>query len=294
MPRAVLECQGSVLTNKYAEGYPGPALLRRLRVGRRLRAARDRPRQGAVRRRARQRPAALRRAGQHGRLPRAAAAGRHDHGPLAGARRPPHARDEDQRLRAPVRHRALRGRPREQPDRHGRGRADRARAPAEAAARRLVGLPAPARLRALPRDRRRGRRAADGRHGALRRARRGRASPEPDRARRRRRHDDDPQDARRPARGHDPLQGGVRQEDRLGRLPRPAGRPARARHRRQGGRASRSPPASCSPSASGARSTARGRWRSELLAGRPRRQRADAAAPTCTWCSSTCATPSPS
>ena len=46
----------------------------------------------------------------------------------------------------------------------------RARAPAEADPRRLVGLPAPARLRALPRDRRRGRRAADGRHGALRRA----------------------------------------------------------------------------------------------------------------------------
>ena len=46
VPRAVLECQGSVLTNKYAEGYPGPALLRRLRVGRRLRAARDRPGQG--------------------------------------------------------------------------------------------------------------------------------------------------------------------------------------------------------------------------------------------------------
>ena len=31
VPRAVLECQGSVLTNKYAEGYPG------------RRAARDRP-----------------------------------------------------------------------------------------------------------------------------------------------------------------------------------------------------------------------------------------------------------
>ena len=30
----------------------------------------------------------------------------------------------------------------------------------------------------------------------------------------------------------------------------------------------------------------------ELAAGRPRRQRAHAAAPTCTWCSSICATPS--
>ena len=102
------------------------------------------------------------------------------------------------------------------------------RAPAEAAARRLVGLPAPARLRALPRDRRRGRRAADGRHGALRRARRRRPAPQPG-AVRRRRHDDDPQDARRRARRHDPLPRGVREEDQLGGLPRPAGRPARAR-----------------------------------------------------------------
>ena len=37
--RAVLEAQGSVLTNKYAEGYPGPALLRRLRIRRRRRDA---------------------------------------------------------------------------------------------------------------------------------------------------------------------------------------------------------------------------------------------------------------
>ena len=31
---AVLEAAGSVFTNKYAEGYPGQALLRRLRVRR--------------------------------------------------------------------------------------------------------------------------------------------------------------------------------------------------------------------------------------------------------------------
>ena len=40
--QAVLEAAGSVLTNKYAEGYPGQALLRRLRVrGRRRVAARS-------------------------------------------------------------------------------------------------------------------------------------------------------------------------------------------------------------------------------------------------------------
>ena len=49
----------------------------------------------------------------------------------------------------------------------------------EADRRRLVGLPAPARLRRLPRDRRLGRRQADGRHGALRRPRRRRRAPNP-------------------------------------------------------------------------------------------------------------------
>ncbi len=215
-------------------GLPRAPLLRRLRVGGRLRAARDRPRQGAVRRRARERPAALGRPGQHGGLPRPAPAGREDHGPVARTRRAPHPRHADQRLRAAVRDRRLRGRPREQPDRHGRGRADRARGETEAAARRLVGLSARARLRPLPADRRRGRRAADGGHGALRRARRGGAPPEPGRLRRRRRHDHDPQDPRRSPRGDHPLQAGVREEDRLGRLPGSAGRPARARDSGQG------------------------------------------------------------
>ena len=94
-------------------GLSRQALLRRLRVRRRDRAARDRSREGAVRRRARQRAAARRRAGQRRRLPRAAAAGRHDPGPRAPARRPPHPRHEDQRVRPAVRHRALRGRSRD-------------------------------------------------------------------------------------------------------------------------------------------------------------------------------------
>ena len=45
--QAVLEAPGSVLTNKYAEGYPGQALLRRLRVRRRRRVAGDRARQSS-------------------------------------------------------------------------------------------------------------------------------------------------------------------------------------------------------------------------------------------------------
>ena len=55
-------------------GLSGPALLRRLRVRGRRRAARDRPREGALRRRPRERAAALRRAGELGRLHGAARA----------------------------------------------------------------------------------------------------------------------------------------------------------------------------------------------------------------------------
>ena len=86
------------------------------------------------------------------------------------------------------------------------------------------------------RDRRRGRRLPDGRHGPLRRPRRRRPAPEPGAARPRRHHHH-PQDPARPARRHDPDQRRVdREEDQRGDLPRPAGRPADARHRRQGRR----------------------------------------------------------
>ena len=90
--RAVLQAQGSVMTNKYAEGYPGPALLRRLPVRRRRRDPRHRARLQALRRRLRQRPAELRQPGQPGGVPRAPAARRHlpRHGPLR--RRPPDPR----------------------------------------------------------------------------------------------------------------------------------------------------------------------------------------------------------
>ena len=57
---AVLEAMGSIFTNKYAEGYPGQALLRRLRIRRQGRATGHRSRQGTLRRRTRQRPGALR------------------------------------------------------------------------------------------------------------------------------------------------------------------------------------------------------------------------------------------
>ena len=160
-------------------GLPGPALLRRLRARRRDRAARDRPAEGPLRRRVRQRPAALRRAGQRRRHGRPALPRRHHPGPRPRPRRPPHPRDAPQLLGPALRRRRLprpRGRP---PRRHGRGLPARPRTPPEADHRRLVGLPAPARLRRLPPHRRRGRCVLHGRHGPLRRARRRGPAPLP-------------------------------------------------------------------------------------------------------------------
>ncbi len=82
---------------------------------------------------------------------------------------------------------------------------------------------------------------------------------------RRRGHDHDPQDDRRRSRRHDPLQGGVRQEDRLGGVPRPAGRAAGAHHRRQGGGAEDRRLRCRSASARSGRWPARERSREELL-----------------------------
>ena len=168
-----------MLTNKYAEGYPGRRYYggcEWVDVSEQL--AIDRAKD-AVRRRARQRAAPLRRAGQHRRLPRAAAARRHDHGALARPRRPPLARHENQRVGAPLRHRRLRGRPRDEHDRHGRGGPLAREHRPKLLLAGWSAYPAPARLRPLSRDRRRGRRAPDGRHGPLRRAGRRRPASEP-------------------------------------------------------------------------------------------------------------------
>ena len=131
---------------------------------------------------------------------------------------------------------ALRRAPRRPPHRHGRGR--EARAASTSPKVIVAGGSAYPRIidfRALPRDRRRGRRQADGRHGAFRRAGGRRRASEPVPARPCRDHDH-PQDAARAARRLHPHQRrGAGQEDQLGGVPRPAGRAADARHRRQGG-----------------------------------------------------------
>ena len=134
--------------------------------------------------------------------------------------------------------------------------------------------PAQDQLRDDARDRRRGRRGADGRHGPLRRAGRrqgvhrrlrpGAARP---------RHDDhDAQVAARPARRHGAVPAGVR---RLGRprLPDGARRPARPRDGGQGGRAGRGPPARVPRLRAGRRRQRGGAGRRADEARRPPRHR---------------------
>ena len=151
---AVLAAVGSTMNNKYAEGYPGPPLLRRLRVRRRHRAARDRPRQGAVRCRARQRAAARRRAGEHGGVRRVPhSRGREREGARDGARpwRPPDPRFAGQRVGHVVQLRGLRGRPRDRAARHGPRARPRHGAPAEDHPVRVHRVPARDRLQGVPR-----------------------------------------------------------------------------------------------------------------------------------------------
>ena len=167
------------------------------------------------------------------------------------------------------------------------------RAPAEADHRRLVGLPPAAGLRPVPGDRRRGRRLPDGRHGALRRAGRHRAAPVPGAARARHHHHH-AQDPRRPARRRHPVQRpGAGEEDQLGGVPRPAGRPAGARHRRQGGRVQdgRRPVVHRAGGAHPPRRQAARRAAGRSPTSPTPGSRSSPAAPTCTWCWSTCGTP---
>ena len=99
---AVLEAQGSVLTNKYAEGYPGRRYYGGCAEVERAETPGHRARQQALRLLLRQRAAAFRRAGQPGRVPRPPPARRHHPGHEPGRRRPPHPRRRAQPLRQVV------------------------------------------------------------------------------------------------------------------------------------------------------------------------------------------------
>ena len=233
--RAVLEAQGSVLTNKYAEGLPGKRyyggcqyvdVAERLAIERVTKLfgcgfANVQPHSGASANAAAF--MALMAPGDTFMGLNLAAGGHLTHGspvnmsgkwfkPVPyGVRRDDHRIDMDEVQKA------------------------RARASPEGDHRRRLGLSAHHRFPPLPRDRRRGRRATHGRHGAFRGPGRGRRASEPVPARPRG-HLDRPQDAARAALGlHPHRRRGAGQEDQLGRLPRPAGRAADARDRRQGG-----------------------------------------------------------
>ena len=222
-------------------GLPGQAVLRRQRGHRPGRGPRPRAGQGAVRRRARQRAAALGRQRQHGRVPRAARTRRHRarHAPRPG--RPPHPRLAGQRQRQALPLRLLR----------------RHRSPTSASTSTrcatsrcehrpkiiVAGATAYPRIidpRAVPRDRRRGRRAVHVRRRPRRRAHRRRRStrtrsstaPTSSRSRRTRR-------CAGPRAGCILSHRRARRDHRQGGVPRSAGRPARPRHRGQGGRVPR-------------------------------------------------------
>ena len=157
VPQAVLEAAGSVLTNKYAEGYPGKRYYggcEEVDVAEQLAIDRAKELFGAEHVNVQPHAGAqannavyqallepgdtfLGLALDHG--------GHLSHGMKLNV---------SGKLYNPV---AVPRRSRQLPGRHGRGRGARRRAQAEADRRRLVGVPAAARLRRVPRDRRLGR-----------------------------------------------------------------------------------------------------------------------------------------
>ena len=203
---AVLRATGSVLTNKYSEGYPGKRYYGGNQFIDEAEALAIERAQAALRRGARERPAALRRQRQHGRLPGLCCS---PATPSSGCRwttavTSPTA--PGQRQRHPVPLRLVPAEPERRAHRHGPGARPRPRAPAEDDRRRRHRVSAPHRLRAVPRHRGRGRRAAHVRHRPHRRAHRRRRPPEPVRHRRRR-HAHDAQDPPRAVRRRHPVQG---------------------------------------------------------------------------------------
>ena len=175
---AVLEATGTVLTNKYSEGYAGKRYYEGQQVIDQVETLADRAGQGAVRGRARQRPALLRLARQPRRLPGLPEARRHrdGHGPADG--RAPHPRLDASRPpasgSAPVQYGVRRDTGRVDMD-EVRDLALRRAAQDDLLRRHRD--PAHDRLPGLRRDRPRGRRGARRRHRAHRRPGRGRRAP---------------------------------------------------------------------------------------------------------------------
>ena len=141
----------------------------------------------------------------------------------------------DQLLGEALPDRAVRRPPRGRADRHGPGADALPRAPAEAPGDWRLRVPESDRLQGVPEDRRRGRVPHDGRHRASGRAGRGGSPPDPHPVRRLR-DVDHAQDAPGTTGRHGHVPRGERPGARQGRDAGDAGRAADARHRGQGGR----------------------------------------------------------
>ena len=230
---AVLAAVGSTMNNKYAEGYPGRRyyggceyvdIVEQLAIDRAKQLfgaehANVQPHAGARRTWRCSARSSSRRIGRQG--------ARHG----AGPRRPPDPRLAGERVRHVVQLWATRSTARPSSS-TWTGSATWPRPAAEDHPGRLHRVPTRDRLRGVPRDRRRGRRAAVGRRLALHRAGRRRRVPVAGPVRRRR-HLHDAQGAAGPARRDDPVQGRACEGDRQGRVPDDAGRPDREQHRRR-------------------------------------------------------------
>ena len=209
VPQAVLDCQGSVLTNKYAEGYPGRRYYggcEFVDVAEQLAIDRAKALFGAEHANVQPHSGAQANAAVYHAL---LEPGRQDPRHEARPRRPPLARHEDQLLRPALRRRSPTTCARED----SLVDMDEVARLAEEHQPKLIiagwsAYPRQLDFAALPRDRRLGGRLPDGRHGALRGPGRRRAAPQPGAARARGHHHD-PQDARRPARRRDPVQRGA-------------------------------------------------------------------------------------
>ncbi len=232
----VLEAQGSVLTNKYAEGYPGKRYYggcEYVDIAESLAIERAKQLFGADFANVQPHSGSQANAAVYLALLNP---GDHDSRHEPGSRRPPDARRQGEFLRQAVQGRAVRHQARHRRDRLRPGRAAGAGTPPEDDRRRLLGLFARHRLGEVSRDRRFGGRLFRGRHGA-RRGPRGRRPLSESRAVRRCGDHHHAQDPARAARRLDSRarQPGDSQEAQFDGVPGHPGRTADARDRGQGG-----------------------------------------------------------
>ncbi len=136
----VLEAQGSVLTNKYAEGYPGKRYYGGCEFVDVAESLGHRPGQAAVRRGLRQCAAAFGQPGECRRVLGPAQSRRYDSGHEPGSRRPPDAWRESQFLGQVVQGRAIRHQRRHRRDRLRPGGEPGQGTPPQDRGRRLLGL----------------------------------------------------------------------------------------------------------------------------------------------------------